>query len=88
MAGSRSLSDLTPDEQPGSSFNVVVVRRTGEELDEEQLRRSLARFRNCSLSFRRFTLSADPPCFRSIRTLITRSTIGCGFGPRSSFRAT
>src|ERR1051325_5207786 len=46
---------------PDLFFNVVIVRRTGEELNEEKLRRSLARFGNHSLSFREFTLPAAPP---------------------------
>ncbi len=37
---------------PSLFFDIVVVRRTGEELDEDKLRRTLARFLNYSLSFR------------------------------------
>jgi lipopolysaccharide biosynthesis glycosyltransferase len=36
-------------------FDIVVVGRVTEELDEGKLRRSLVRFANHSLSFRRFT---------------------------------
>lgn len=61
-AGSRVHLLLTSllMNNPDLLFNIVVVRRTGEELDEEKLRRSLVRFRNYSLSFREFTLPADP----------------------------
>src|SRR5437016_467008 len=45
---------------PSLFFDIVVVRRTGEELDEDKLRRTLARFLNYSLSFRVFTFPADP----------------------------
>ena len=45
---------------PSLFFDIVVVRRTGEELDEDKLRRSVARFLNYSLSFRVFTFPADP----------------------------
>jgi lipopolysaccharide biosynthesis glycosyltransferase len=44
---------------PGLFFNVVIVGRMTEELDEEKLRRSLIRFPNLSLSFRKFSPPAD-----------------------------
>jgi lipopolysaccharide biosynthesis glycosyltransferase len=44
---------------PDLFFDIVVVGRATEELDEAKLRRSLARFPGQSLSFRRFTPPAD-----------------------------
>jgi lipopolysaccharide biosynthesis glycosyltransferase len=44
---------------PDFFFNVVIVGRVSEALDEEKLRRSLTRFPNHSLSFRKFTPPAD-----------------------------
>jgi len=45
---------------PHLFFDVVVVGRTSERLDEERLRRSLAQFPNQSLTFKQFT----PPAHR------------------------
>jgi lipopolysaccharide biosynthesis glycosyltransferase len=44
---------------PDFFFNVVIVGRTTEELDEEKLQRSLTRFANASLTFRKFAPPAD-----------------------------
>ncbi len=44
---------------PDLFFHIVVVRQASEELDEEKLRRSLARFPNQSLNFRTFTFPAN-----------------------------
>src|ERR1700732_1160766 len=44
---------------PDLFFDVVIVGRVTELLDEEKLRRSLTRFPNHSLSFRNFTPPAD-----------------------------
>jgi len=43
---------------PGLFFNIVIARRATEKLDEQKLRRSLARFPNHSLLFRVFTAPA------------------------------
>ena len=40
-------------------FEIVIVGREGEVLDEEKLQRTLAQFPNCSVSFCRFTPPAD-----------------------------
>jgi lipopolysaccharide biosynthesis glycosyltransferase len=44
---------------PDFFFNIVVVGRVTEELDEAKLRRSLTRFPNHSLTFRKFSPPAD-----------------------------
>ncbi len=44
---------------PESFFDIVIVRRPTEELDEAKLRRSLTPFPNHSLSFREFTIPPD-----------------------------
>jgi lipopolysaccharide biosynthesis glycosyltransferase len=44
---------------PDLFFDIVVVGRATEELDEDKLRRSLARFLGHSLSFRQFTPPAN-----------------------------
>jgi lipopolysaccharide biosynthesis glycosyltransferase len=41
---------------PGLFFEIVVVRRTGEALDEAKLRRSLTRFPNHALRFQAFAI--------------------------------
>src|SRR5260221_8642547 len=43
---------------PGLFFNIVIVGRATEALDEEKLRRTLTRFSNHSLSFRKFAFPA------------------------------
>lgn len=40
---------------PDLYFDIVIVSRPGEQLDQEKLRRSLARFSNHSLAFREFS---------------------------------
>lgn len=50
-----SLLANTPD----LFFEIVIVTRVSEELDEDKLRRSLVRFPNNSLSFRKFELPDD-----------------------------
>src|SRR5437764_13761764 len=44
---------------PDLFFEIVLVGRASEALDEGKLRRSLARFRNHSVSLVRFTPRAD-----------------------------
>jgi lipopolysaccharide biosynthesis glycosyltransferase len=44
---------------PDAFFDIVIVRRATEELNEEKLRRSLAGFSNHSLTFQKFTPPAD-----------------------------
>jgi lipopolysaccharide biosynthesis glycosyltransferase len=46
---------------PDRFFDVVIVGRATERLDEGKLRRSLVRFPNHSLLFRQFTPPADQP---------------------------
>jgi lipopolysaccharide biosynthesis glycosyltransferase len=41
-------------------FDVVIVWRTGEELDQEKLQRTLKKFSNCSLAFREFNIPPYP----------------------------
>ena len=53
---------------PDFFFNIVIVGRITEELDEEKLRRSLTSFPNQSLTFRKFVPSGGRNCcFRSRR---------------------
>jgi lipopolysaccharide biosynthesis glycosyltransferase len=44
---------------PDLFFNVVIIGRATEKLDEEKFRRSIAQFSNHSLQFRQFTPPAD-----------------------------
>jgi lipopolysaccharide biosynthesis glycosyltransferase len=44
---------------PDFFFDIVIVRRVTEDLDEEKLRRSLAGFPNHRLTFQKFTPPAD-----------------------------
>jgi lipopolysaccharide biosynthesis glycosyltransferase len=44
---------------PDLFFNIAVVSRVTERLDEDRLRRSLARFSNQSIAFRQFSPPAD-----------------------------
>lgn len=76
------------DNSPDLFFNVVVVARVGEEIDEEKLRRSLARFPNHALSFRKFVipdsllLPLNPKAHYTLDTY-TRLWVGEFFPPEA-----
>jgi hypothetical protein len=55
----RCVSASLLANNPDFFFNIVIVGRVTEELDEEKLWRSLTCFCNYSLTFRRFAPPAD-----------------------------